>query len=125
MPSPLSNMCPAEFLRVGTLLFLLYINELPGLVEKASDELAGDTEQPEELNDHSIEIIIYADDNTPTTADCIPVELCDKIFWPRRLACAMCACVRHACAMHSLAIVITIVQSALFSLSFSLSVLCF
>ena len=32
--------------------------------------------------------------------------------WPRRLACAMRApCVRHACAMRSLAIVITIIRS--------------
>ena len=53
-------------------MFLIFINELPEVVNPLDiDE--------EEQNDFDAEVIIYADDNTPFTADDNPVALQSKL----------------------------------------------
>ena len=59
---------------LGPLLFLFFINELPDIVKDTSDE-----SDNEENNDTDNEIVVYADDNTPTTADKDPLILQAKI----------------------------------------------
>ena len=55
---------------LGPLLFLIFVNELPEVIKVQSHE--------EEL-DNEAEIIVYADDNTPFTADANPEVLQNKI----------------------------------------------
>ena len=59
---------------LGPLLFLLYINELPDIVKEATDHAHGD-----EADISEEEIVVYADDNTPITADHNPLTLQNKI----------------------------------------------
>ena len=58
---------------LGPLLFLIFINELAEVVKNEDNE---DTEVD---RDDDADVIIYADDNTPTTADCDPEKLEEKI----------------------------------------------
>ena len=59
---------------LGPLLFLFFINELPDIVKDTSEEAGNDGN-----NDEDNEIVVYADDNTPITADKDPIMLQDKI----------------------------------------------
>ena len=56
---------------LGPLLFLLFINELPEVVKVTEDE--------DKCIDEEAEIIVYADDNTPSTAAEEPENLQNKI----------------------------------------------
>ena len=59
---------------LGPLLFLFYINELPDIVKEAPvDPLDHDKNGTDE------DIIVYADDNTPITADADPLTLQTKV----------------------------------------------
>ena len=49
---------------------MFFINELPDIVKKAPDE-----DHDQERNDPNYDIVVYADDNTPTTADHDPHTL--------------------------------------------------
>ena len=59
---------------LGPLLFLFFINELPDIVKERTEGNAD-----AENNDKDAEIIVYADDNTPTTADKDPLALQTKV----------------------------------------------
>ena len=59
---------------MGPLLFLFFINELPDIVKERTEGNAD-----AENNDKDAEIIVYADDNTPTTADKDPLALQTKV----------------------------------------------
>ena len=61
---------------LGPLLFLLFINELPEVVKFTEDEVSDDEEKG---FDKEAEIIVYADDNTPSTAAKDPQNLQNKI----------------------------------------------
>ena len=58
---------------LGPLLFLLFLNELPETVKEPSES---HDDPPNEIND--AEIIVYADDNSPLTADTDPFVLQKK-----------------------------------------------
>ena len=81
-------------------LFLLFINELPDIVNDVTDdrvnhedhEEATDKEDTEEDTDN---IIIYADDNTPTTADKDPLVLQAKTQKEVDLASLFCSCLLY------------------------------
>ena len=60
---------------LGPLLFLLFLNELPDIVKRDHEAVAAQDNQKHELDD----IVIYADDNTPITADKDPIRLEAKI----------------------------------------------
>ena len=59
---------------LGPLLFLFYINELPDIVKEAPDDPLDN-----ENNDTEADIVVYADDNTPITADAYPLVLETKV----------------------------------------------
>ena len=60
---------------LGTLLFLIFVNELPEVIKVKNHE-------EETEADPDADIIVYADDNTPFTADETPAGLQG---WERRL----------------------------------------
>ena len=77
---------------LGPLLFIIFIMELPAVVKQNDEDIDNINEVHDEYNeilheelnimnenDDTPEIIIYADDNTPTTSDCDPVNLESKI----------------------------------------------
>ena len=65
---------------LGPALFLLFIDELPDIVNDVTDDRAHNNEhdnvtEEEDTEENTDNIIIYADDNTPTTADKDPLLL--------------------------------------------------
>ena len=58
---------------LGPLLFLLFLNELPDIVQKEAEEQAENNDKDPD------EIIIYADDNTPISGDKDPLRLQAKV----------------------------------------------
>ena len=56
---------------LGPLLFLLFINELAEVVKE-------DTEEEQDITEES-HVVIFADDNSPTTSNADPEELMEEI----------------------------------------------
>ena len=62
---------------LGPLMFLFFINELPEVVKNLQDDEIGETDAEEEV-EVTDDVIVYADDNTPITADREPLTLQEK-----------------------------------------------